>query len=134
MNQYVFLRRMRGPIFLLTFGVTAILDEYTGIHYTQSWPLYLIVWGVMRLAENALLAQNPPAPPPPYGGYAAGAGYPPGGYPSQPYPPGAYPGPSSGAWGAAGSSSGAPGTVSDSGTASPTTSTAIVRTSGEEDR
>ena len=33
MNQYIFLRRMRGPIILLTFGITAILDEYAGIGY-----------------------------------------------------------------------------------------------------
>jgi hypothetical protein len=71
MNQYLFLRRMRGPIILLTFGITAILDEYAGISYAHSWPLYIIVWGLLKLAENALLAQNPPTP---------GAGYP--GYPT----------------------------------------------------
>lgn len=63
MNQYLFLRRMRGPIFLLVFGVTAILDVYTPIDYGRSWPLYLIVWGIMKLAENAILAQNQPPPP-----------------------------------------------------------------------
>jgi len=86
MNQYIFLHRMRGPIFLLTFGVTAILDEYTGIHYGQSWPLYLIVWGVLRLAENALLAQNPPAPPTPWPGYGppTGPSYPSWSSPSAP--------------------------------------------------
>ena len=63
MNQYIFLRRMRGPIFLLMFGVTAILDVYTSIDYGRSWPLYLIVWGMLKLAENAILAQNPPPPP-----------------------------------------------------------------------
>jgi hypothetical protein len=62
MNQYLFLRRMRGPIMLLTFGITAILDEYAGISYSHSWPLYVIVWGLLKLAENAILAQNPPAP------------------------------------------------------------------------
>jgi hypothetical protein len=78
MNQYLFLRRMRGPIMLLTFGITAILDEYTGIHYSRSWPLYIIVWGLMKLAENAILAQNPPDPTMQYPGYAApaaGPGY-----------------------------------------------------------
>ena len=60
MNQYLFLRRMRGPIMLLTFGITAILDEYAGISYAHSWPLYIIVWGLLKLAENAILAQNPP--------------------------------------------------------------------------
>lgn len=62
MNQYLFLRRMRGPIILLTFGITAILDEYAGISYAHSWPLYIIVWGLLKLAENAVLAQNPPVP------------------------------------------------------------------------
>jgi hypothetical protein len=69
MNQYLFLRRMRGPIILLTFGVTAILDEYAGISYAHSWPLYIIVWGLLKLAENAILAQNPPATPTGYPGY-----------------------------------------------------------------
>jgi hypothetical protein len=72
MNQYLFLRRMRGPIILLTFGITAILDEYAGISYGHSWPLYIIVWGLLKLAENAILAQNPPATPAPWPGYQAG--------------------------------------------------------------
>jgi hypothetical protein len=71
MNQYLFLRRMRGPIILLTFGITAILDEYAGISYGHSWPLYIIVWGLLKLAENAILAQNPPAIPMGYPGYPA---------------------------------------------------------------
>lgn len=81
MNQYFLLRRMRGPIMLLVFGITAILDEYTGIHYGSSWPLYIIAWGVLKLAENAVLAQNPPPPPGQYPGYpqAQAAGY-------EPYP------------------------------------------------
>ncbi len=80
MNQYLFLRRMRGPIILLTFGVTAILDEYAGISYAHSWPLYIIVWGLLKLAENAILAQNPPAAPAPWPGTQAGYG---AGYPTQ---------------------------------------------------
>jgi hypothetical protein len=72
MNQYLFLRRMRGPIILLTFGITAILDEYAGISYGHSWPLYIIVWGLLKLAENAILAQNTPAAPAPWPGYQQG--------------------------------------------------------------
>jgi hypothetical protein len=77
MNQYLLLRRMFWPIMLLVFGVTAILNEYTGIGYDKSWPIYVIAWGVLKLAENAVLAQNAPPPPPPYPGYppAAGSGY-----------------------------------------------------------
>ncbi|HTW48446.1 MAG TPA: hypothetical protein VMD92_10875 [Acidobacteriaceae bacterium] len=127
MNSYLFLRRMRGPIFLLTFGVTAILDVYTNIDYSRSWPLYLIVWGVLKLAENAILAQNPPPPPgtpgyPPYPGQYPGAYS--GQYPSygQPgYGPGAPAGP------------GTTGTGMQGGSSSGTT-TAIVPSPGEEGR
>lgn len=95
MNQYLFLRRMRGPIFLLVFGITALLDEYTGVGYGMSWPLYIIAWGVLKLAENAILAQNPPPPPgqiPGYPGYGY-AGYGQAGYnPPGPVAPGTNPG------------------------------------------
>lgn len=77
MNQYIFLRRMRGPIMLLVFGITAILDEYTRIGYGQSWPLYIVAWGILMLAENAILAQHPPSTLPPYPGYPQQSGYPP---------------------------------------------------------
>lgn len=121
MNGYLFLRRMRGPIFLLTFGVTAILDVYTGIDYTRSWPLYLIVWGVLKLAENAILVQNPP-PPPGTPGYPQYPGYP--GY------PGYY---GAGAAAPTGTQGGVnPGTSTGSGTG--TTSTAIVPSPSDEGR
>jgi hypothetical protein len=129
MNSYLFLRRMRGPIFLLTFGVTAILDVYTNIDYGRSWPLYIIVWGVLKLAENAILAQNPPQPPgtagyPQYPGYQGQPGY--QGYPGYPgYGPGATPG-----VGTQAGTAGGPGTGSGTGT----TSTAIVPAPGDEGR
>ncbi|HEX4066693.1 MAG TPA: hypothetical protein VHZ09_11780 [Acidobacteriaceae bacterium] len=89
MNQYIFLRRMRGPIMLLVFGVTAILAEYTRIGYADSWPLYIIAWGVLKLAENAILAQHPPSSMPPYPGYQQPA-YPAADYQQHGYAP--YPG------------------------------------------
>ena len=129
MNQYLFLRRMRGPIFLLVFGVTAILDVYTPIDYGRSWPLYLIVWGIMKLAENAILAQNPPPPP---GQWPGAPGYPPGGYPGGYQAP--YAGSQTGSW-AGTPGQGAPGTGAGTGNQSGTGSTtAIVPLTGEERR
>lgn len=119
MNGYLFLRRMRGPIFLLTFGVTAILDVYTNIDYGRSWPLYIIVWGVLKLAENAILAQNPP-PPPGTPGYPQYPGYP--GYPG--YGPGAT----------AGMGPQGPSTGTNTGSGTGSTSTAIVPSPGDEGR
>lgn len=103
MNQYILLRRMFWPIMLLIFGVTAILNEYTGVGYDKSWPLYLIAWGALKLAENAILAQNPPIPPPQYPGYPPAAGTYPGAYQS------AYPNPGAGTV----SGSGTPGSPAD---------------------
>lgn len=121
MNQYLFLRRMRGPIFLLVFGITAILDEWTGIHYGMSWPLYIIAWGILKLAENAILAQNPPPPPGQFPGYPPGSCAPPPGY-------GTYPAGFGGAAWQSGYNPAQPGTVPGTGTSSGNNppSTAIV--------
>lgn len=79
MNRYIFLHRIKWPVMLLVFGVTALLDQWGVLSYDQSWPLYLIVFGLLLLAERAAWsqAQNP----------GPTAGYPPGsptGYPGQP--------------------------------------------------
>ncbi len=74
MDRYYFLRRIRGPILLLTFGVTAILNQWHILSFGRSWPLYLIVLGLLGLAERFTLAESaalPPRPPvdvsqPPY--------------------------------------------------------------------
>lgn len=79
MNQYLLIRRLRGPVILVTFGVTALLDQYNVLGFGRSWPLYLIVIGILQLAERAALTQVPQVPPVPpagYAGYSASAGAP----------------------------------------------------------
>jgi hypothetical protein len=81
MNRYIFIRRLRGPAFLMLVGVNALLAQAHILGWGRSWPLYLVLAGVLLLAERAALAAD---------------GYPP--YPGQyqdPYPgqyPGQYPG------------------------------------------
>ncbi len=73
MSRYILIRRLRGPAFLLLIGIVALLHQ-TGIVYHMwrlFWPLALILWGLMLLAERAALELE---------------GYPP------PYPDAAYPG------------------------------------------
>jgi hypothetical protein len=60
--NYLFYRRIKGPVFLLTFGVTAALAEWHVLGFEKSWPLYLIVFGVLRLAEGAALSAMGQAP------------------------------------------------------------------------
>jgi hypothetical protein len=91
MNRWLLIRRMRGPAFLLMFGVTALLHEWHILSFGQSWPLYLVLAGVLALAERAAFtAPDPSQMPPPYPPYA-GAGYPqptPGGWQTAPPTPG----------------------------------------------
>jgi hypothetical protein len=83
MNRWLLIRRLRGPAFLLMFGVTALLHEWHILSFGQSWPLYLVLAGILALAERAAFeAPDPSQMPPQYPPYAggppyAGAGYPP---------------------------------------------------------
>ena len=69
MNRYIFLHRIKGPVIILVFGITALLHTWHILSYSRSWPLYLIALGLLQLAERAAWAQMQPPPPPP--------GYPP---------------------------------------------------------
>ncbi len=93
MNRYILIRRLRGPAFLLLVGLIALLAQMHILSWSRSWPLYLILAGVLLLAERAALAAED-YPPPPYPGYP-GSPYPgapyagvnpnaPAGVPSQP--------------------------------------------------
>jgi Domain of unknown function (DUF5668) len=63
MNSWLLIRRLRGPAFLVLFGVTALLHQWGVLSFGRSWPLYLILAGVMGLAERAALTTAPPANP-----------------------------------------------------------------------
>jgi hypothetical protein len=58
-------------------GVTALLNQWGVLSFSRSWPLYLILAGVIGLAERAAIAVAPPVMP---GGYPNV--YAPGGPPS----------------------------------------------------
>ena len=73
MNRYIMIRRLRGPAFLLLVGIIALLNQADILTWGQAWPLFLILLGVLLLAERAALA-----------GYTAPS-YPAPGYPGAPY-------------------------------------------------
>ncbi len=56
MSHYILIRRLRGPAFLLLVGVIALLAQMDILGWGQSWPLFLILAGVLMLAERAALA------------------------------------------------------------------------------
>ena len=89
-NRILMLRRLRGPAMLLLTGVIALLDQLGILTWGHAWPLYLILLGVIALAERAALATLPPYGDP----YGAPTGYP-YGYPPTGQPP---PAPGAPAW------------------------------------
>ena len=58
MNRYILIRRLRGPAFLLLVGVNALLAQAHILSWGHSWPLFLILAGVLQLAERAALASD----------------------------------------------------------------------------
>jgi hypothetical protein len=89
MNQYMMIRRLRGPAFLLLVGVLALLNQADILSWGKSWPLYLILAGVLALAERAALAAGGGYPQAPYQGPYQGQPY---GGPSAGSGPGSNPG------------------------------------------
>src|ERR1700739_2804835 len=73
MNSWLLIRRLRGPAFLILFGITALLNQWGVLSFSRSWPLYLILAGVIGLAERAALIAAPPVPPAYLGNYAPAA-------------------------------------------------------------
>jgi Domain of unknown function (DUF5668) len=60
-------RAVTGPIILITIGVLFAFDRFTDFRFSQTWPVLLIVIGLLRLAGGARsrrwLRDFPPQPP-----------------------------------------------------------------------
>jgi len=78
------LQAIRGPLMLITLGALVAVD-YAGVYgFWRTWPILIIVFGLLKLLERA--SAKPAPPPPPYSGqYPSGqpggqaGGIPPGG-------------------------------------------------------
>ena len=83
MNQdsAAFLNAIRGPVILITVGVLFALDNFTPFGFSRTWPVLLVVTGILSLGKNVArptrsampgASQNnaqwgpprPPTPPP----------------------------------------------------------------------
>jgi hypothetical protein len=74
------LRAIRGPITLITVGVLFALNNFTPYSFDKTWPVLLIVFGLLSLLRRGL---EPVVPLPP---------------PVQPYPPPVYAYPQQGSY------------------------------------
>ena len=68
---------VRGPILLITIGVLFALDHNGFVSFGRTWPLLIIVFGVLKLLERVTVGSNPQGyPPPPYSGPTTPGGTP----------------------------------------------------------
>jgi hypothetical protein len=53
MNGYnvSLLRAIRGPVLLVTLGTLFLIDHSGGMGFRRTWPVLLIVLGILRLGE-----------------------------------------------------------------------------------
>jgi hypothetical protein len=76
-------RAAKGPIILITIGVLFAVDRFTDFRFSQTWPVLLIVIGLLQLAGGSRRRfyggyppynpGQPQEPPPPPNGPAPGA-------------------------------------------------------------
>ncbi len=65
---------IRGPIMLITIGALFALSNFTPYGFAQTWPVILIVFGVLTLLGRAT-ASPTPEPPPQYPYQQQAGGY-----------------------------------------------------------
>ncbi len=50
--RQAFLRAIRGPIMLITLGALFAWDHFGGFAFSRTFPILLIVYGVLKLLER----------------------------------------------------------------------------------
>lgn len=68
-NPYL-MRAIRGPVILITVGALFALDHFSGVPFERSWPVLIIVIGLLKLIDRSprscpVPPYGPPPPPPP---------------------------------------------------------------------
>jgi len=84
-NDASLVRAIRGPITLITVGVLFALNNFTPYQFHQTWPVLLIVFGLLSLLRRGV----DPAPHAAYPQAAPPYPFPPPGAPQVP-PAGSY--------------------------------------------
>jgi hypothetical protein len=60
----LYAQAIRGPIVLIAIGVLFAVHQAGVLPFSRTWPLLIIVVGVMKLIERWNTSRPPSAPPP----------------------------------------------------------------------
>lgn len=61
------MRAITGPVILITVGVLFTIDRFTTFGFGQTWPILLIVIGLLKLLGGRRRREFVQPPPPPGG-------------------------------------------------------------------
>src|ERR1051325_4260014 len=84
-NDVSIVRAIRGPLTLITVGVLFALNNFTEYSFRKTWPVILIVFGLLSLLRRGTEPEY--APPPPSYSYNAPPAQPYNAPPTQSYNP-----------------------------------------------
>jgi hypothetical protein len=73
-QSLILVRAIRGPVILITVGVLFAFDKFTAVRFSQSWPVLLIVIGLLSLVGGRRHRRNPPTDPGAPGSGTTGSG------------------------------------------------------------
>lgn len=62
--SHALVQASRGPILLITLGVLMAVDVHGPFGFSRTWPVLIIVFGVLKLLERAFARPLPPQVPP----------------------------------------------------------------------
>jgi hypothetical protein len=81
------MRGLRGPVMVITVGVLFALNNFTPYRFEDTWPVLIIVAGLVSILGRTVAPAPMVPPPPPYTTYQPPYTPPPaaGGYRQTPY-------------------------------------------------
>ena len=56
----LFLQAIRGPILLISLGILFAIHQAGILRFSRTWPLIIIIIGLMKLLERMAAPQLPP--------------------------------------------------------------------------
>lgn len=60
-DRFEYVRAIRGPVLLITLGVLMVLEYFQDVSFSRTWPVLLIVFGIMKLWERSMTVPGGPA-------------------------------------------------------------------------
>jgi hypothetical protein len=57
-SSFELVRAIRGPILLIAVGLLFVGDYFGAFPFYKTWPVLLIVYGVLKLAERIIVTRG----------------------------------------------------------------------------